>query len=40
MLRERLLEEVPVADTVMVLQALAGKRGIAPELSSALLPQV
>jgi len=29
---------VPVADTVMVLQALAEPRGLTTELSSALLP--
>lgn len=32
------LEDVPVADTVVVLQALAGRRGFAAELSSPLLP--
>jgi tetratricopeptide (TPR) repeat protein len=36
--REEYLEDVPVADTVIVLQALAGRRGFAAELSSALLP--
>jgi hypothetical protein len=36
--REEYLEDVPVADTVLVLQALAGRRGLAAELSSALLP--
>jgi hypothetical protein len=37
--RDEYLEDVPVADTVMVLQALAGTRGVAAKLSSALLPQ-
>jgi hypothetical protein len=36
--RDEYLEDVPVADTVLVLQALAGRRGIAAELSSPLLP--
>jgi hypothetical protein len=36
--REEYLEELPVADTVLVLQALARRRGIEIELSSALLP--
>jgi len=37
--REAYLEEIPVADTVVVLQALAARRGIEPpELESALLP--
>jgi len=36
--RDEYLEDVPVADTVLVLQALAGRRGIAVELESALLP--
>jgi tetratricopeptide (TPR) repeat protein len=36
--RDEYLEEIPVADTVLVLQALAQRRGIAAELSSALLP--
>jgi hypothetical protein len=36
--REEYLEEVPVADTVLVLQALADRRGLAVELSSPLLP--
>ena len=30
--REDYLEDVPVADTVIVLQALAGRRGVAAEL--------
>jgi hypothetical protein len=37
--REEYLEDIPVADTVIVLQALAGRRDIAAELDSALLPQ-
>ena len=36
--REAYLEDVPVADTVMVLQALAATRGMAAELESPLLP--
>jgi hypothetical protein len=37
--RDEYLEDVPVADTVLVLQALAGQRGIAhEELRSELLP--
>jgi hypothetical protein len=36
--REAYLEDVPVADTVMVLQALAARRGLAAPLRSALLP--
>jgi hypothetical protein len=36
--REEHLEDVPVADTVLVLQALAGRRGLAVELESELLP--
>jgi hypothetical protein len=36
--REEYLEDVPVADTVIVLQALAADRGIAAELGSPLLP--
>ena len=36
--RAEYLEDVPVADTVLVLQALAAKRGMAAELASALLP--
>jgi hypothetical protein len=36
--RDAYLEDVPVADTVLVLQALAARRGMAAELSSALLP--
>jgi hypothetical protein len=37
--REAYLEDVPVADTVMVLQALAARRAMAAELESALLPK-
>jgi hypothetical protein len=36
--REEYLEDVPVADTVLVLQALAAKRDLEAELSSPLLP--
>ena len=36
--RDAYLEDVPVADTVLVLQALAERRGIATELDSDLLP--
>lgn len=36
--RDEYLEDLPVADTVLVLQGLAGRRGLAAELSSALLP--
>jgi len=36
--RKEYLEDLPVADTVLVLQALAARRGIAAELSSPLLP--
>jgi hypothetical protein len=36
--RDEYLEDIPVADTVLVLQALAGRRDLAVELSSALLP--
>jgi len=36
--RDEYLENLPVADTVLVLQALARRRGIAAELSSPLLP--
>ena len=36
--REEYLEGIPVADTVLVLQALAARRGLAVELSSPLLP--
>jgi hypothetical protein len=36
--RDEYLEGVPVADTVLVLQALAARRAMAAELDSALLP--
>ena len=36
--RDEYLEDVPVADTVMVLKALADRRGLAATLSSPLLP--
>lgn len=36
--RDEYLEDIPVADTVLVLQALAERRGIAAELASPLLP--
>ena len=36
--RDEYLEDMPVADTVIVLQRLAERRGIAAELESALLP--
>ena len=36
--RDEYLEDLPVADTVLVLQALAARRGIAAELESPLLP--
>jgi tetratricopeptide (TPR) repeat protein len=36
--RDEYLEDIPVADTVLVLQALAARRDMAAELSSALLP--
>ena len=35
--RDDYLEDVPVADTVLVLQALAAERGLEAELSSPLL---
>ena len=37
--RDEYLEDVPVADTVLVLQALAARRGMAAELESPLLPR-
>ena len=37
--REEYLEDIPVADTVLALQALAARRGLAAELSSPLLPE-
>jgi len=36
--RTEYLEDLPVADTVLVLQALAARRGIATDLESPLLP--
>jgi hypothetical protein len=36
--RDEYLEDLPVADTVMVLQALAARRGMAAPLASDLLP--
>lgn len=36
--RDEYLEDIPVADTVVVLQTLAERRGIAAELASPLLP--
>jgi hypothetical protein len=36
--RDEHLEEVPVADTVLVLQSLAARRGLAVDLTSSLLP--
>jgi hypothetical protein len=36
--RDEYLEDLPVADTVMVLQALAARRNMAAELNSPLLP--
>jgi len=36
--RDEYLEDIPVADTVIVLQALAGRRDMAADLSSELLP--
>jgi hypothetical protein len=36
--RDEYLEDIPVADTVLVLQALATKRDIPAELTSPLLP--
>ncbi len=36
--RDAYLEDMPVADTVLVLQALAGRRTMAAELESKLLP--
>jgi hypothetical protein len=37
--RDEYLEDIPVADTVIVLQALAARRRMAAELSSPLLPE-
>jgi hypothetical protein len=36
--RDTYLEDMPVADTVLVLQALAARRGMVVELESELLP--
>jgi hypothetical protein len=36
--RDEYLEDLPAADTVLVLQAVAARRGIAVELESELLP--
>jgi tetratricopeptide (TPR) repeat protein len=36
--RDEYLEDMPVADTVIVLQALAARRGVAADLTSTLLP--
>lgn len=36
--RDEYLEDIPVADTVLVLQALAGRRSMSAELDSELLP--
>lgn len=36
--RDEYLEDIPVADTVLVLQSLAARRDLAAELSSPLLP--
>lgn len=36
--RDEYLEDIPVADTVLVLQALARRRGLSAELESPLLP--
>jgi tetratricopeptide (TPR) repeat protein len=36
--RDEYLEEIPVADTVIVLQALAARRGMVADLASELLP--
>ena len=36
--RDEYLEDMPVADTVLVLQALAARRGMAAKLESELLP--
>ena len=37
--RDEHLEEIPIADTALLLNALAGERGIAQELRSPLLPR-
>jgi len=36
--RDGYLEDLPIADTVLVLQALARQRGLAADLESPLLP--
>ena len=36
--RDEYLEDIPVADTVVVLQALAARRDLAADLASLLLP--
>jgi hypothetical protein len=36
--RDDYLEDLPVADTVIALQALAARRNLAAELTSPLLP--
>jgi hypothetical protein len=36
--RDEYLEDMPVADTVLVLQALAARRDLAANLTSPLLP--
>jgi hypothetical protein len=36
--REEYLEDIPVADTVIVLEALAARRGLSAGLTSPLLP--
>jgi hypothetical protein len=38
--REEYLEDIPVADTVIVLEALADRRGLAARLTSPLLPEL
>jgi hypothetical protein len=38
--RDEYLEDLPVADTVMVLQTLAARRGMAVQLNSPLLPSL
>jgi hypothetical protein len=37
--RDAYLEDIPVADTVVVLEALAARRGLAAGLRSPLLPE-
>ena len=36
--RDEYLEDMPVADTVIVLQALAARRNLSADLESSLLP--